>query len=247
MKYLFSLVVLSLLWQCSSPQHQSSGHKDHFSYSTQSEWGKVCTTGKKQSPIDIDTKKSKKNPKLNLNFSNSEIQFLSIANLGHTIQANVKSGNNHLTIDGIKYDLLQFHVHTPSEHTWNQKSYDMEIHFVHKNAEGGLAVVGVFIEKSAKANDSLGWVWNELSKVSKSMDSTPINVTKKITDILPKDKKFYSYEGSLTTPPCSEGVRWFVLEKPIGQSEENIKKIENLIHKSARNVQPVNDRAIQSN
>lgn len=227
---------------------QEVKHEIHWGYQGEGapeNWGKLkpefalCGTGMSQSPIDMaKTYKTKLDA---IDFSYKETP-LKILNNGHAVQVNYEPGSS-VMIDGQQYELLQFHFHAPSEHTVNGAFYDMEMHLVHKNDKGELAVVGVFLKKG-KANKIIQVLWDNLpSEVNKENVVNDILVN--ASGLLPKDKKYYHYYGSLTTPPCSEGVNWSVLKAPIEVSEEQIQKFQALMgFANNRPVLPVNKRFV---
>lgn len=137
---------------------------------------------------------------------------------------------------------MQFHFHTPSEHTVGGKSYGNEMHLVHKNDKNELAVVGVLIEEGAE-NAAYKAIWSNLPAKAneKKSDGVEINAS----ELLPKDKKYFTYSGSLTTPPCSENVRWIVLTSPVQMSEGQISGIHRIMHKNNRPVQKMHDRSLK--
>lgn len=214
-------------------------------------WGKLdpdfslCQEGKHQSPIDIAKTLPATLPKLHADFSPAKLQIVHhehIAdeiNNGHTIQVNYSEGDT-LTIGDTTYELIQFHFHSPSEHTVKGKYYPMEMHFVHKSASGGLAVVGVFIEKGAH-NAAFDPIWANLPK-QQGVVSHYEHVQVNVDDLLPHSTKSYRYDGSLTTPPCSEGVKWIVMQSPIQLSAAQIKTFTSLIKANNRPVQPLHHR-----
>jgi len=166
---------------------------------------------------------------------------LEILNNGHTIQVNRAAGSS-ITVGGEKYELLQFHFHTPSENTVNDTAFPIEMHLVHKNARGELAVVGVFSRAGGK-NAVLEKAWEHMPRKAgdkKMITSVSINAA----DLLPADRGYYSFKGSLTTPPCSEGVKWMVLKTPTEVSGEQIKQFTGVIGTNARPVQPIHARTL---
>lgn len=178
----------------------------------------------------------------------AEIRFgyksspLKIVNNGHTIQVNIAAGSS-ATIDGDAYQLLQFHFHTPSEHNARGGSFPMEVHLVHKNAAGQLAVVGVFM-KEGEHNDFIQNIWNSMPAHEGTVDvDTAINAE----TLLPREHEFFRYAGSLTTPPCSEGVKWSVMNHPIEISAAQIAQFRGVFALNARPVQPLNGRPISTN
>jgi len=164
---------------------------------------------------------------------------LRIINNGYTIQVNTPP-DNRLLIAGKAYALQQFHFHHPSEHLLAGKAFDLECHFVHKATDGGLAVLGVFIRPGA-ANASLTPVWQAMPTAA-GPEKTVSGVTVDIAGLLPKQRAYYRYFGSLTTPPCSEGIVWTVFQSPVHASPEQIRHFAALFPMNARPVQRVNWR-----
>ncbi len=219
----------------------------HWSYGgagNPTQWGQLnsefslCELGRDQSPININD--AVKGSPANIEF-NYKPTPLSVVNNGNTIQVNYQPGST-IKINGEEYELLQFHFHTPSEHTINGKASALEMHLVHRNAKKQLAVVGIMMEKGA-ANQLIEQIWQHIPTVGKTniVKSSMINAA----NLLPNNKTFFSYSGSLTTPPCSESVKWNVLTKPIQVSEEQIEAFQSLYQVNARPVQPVNGRRIE--
>ena len=214
-------------------------------------WGKLdpdfslCEAGQKQSPIDIGKTSPATLPKLRADFSPAKLQIVhhehvaDEINNGHTIQVNYSEGDT-LTIGDTNYELIQFHFHSPSEHTVHGKHYPMEMHFVHKSPSGTLAVVGVFIEQGAH-NKAFDPIWENLPK-QKGVESHFEHVHVDVDNLLPHSHKSYRYDGSLTTPPCSEGVKWIVMKSPIHLSKEQIKTFTAIIKENNRPVQPLHHR-----
>jgi carbonic anhydrase len=172
-----------------------------WGYTNPESWGdlspeyQLCKTGSQQSPIDL-------NHGITADLSSIEVNYTStpskILNNGHTIQVNVEPGNT-LTLDGVSFELVQFHFHHPSEHTVAGQSYPLEVHFVHKGEAGDLAVLGVFL-KEGKENRVLKSLWEALPTTKHSQ--APITGSVKMTDLLPTSRSTYRYFGSLTTPPA---------------------------------------------
>jgi carbonic anhydrase len=165
-----------------------------------------------------------------------------VVNNGHTIKASYAAGGS-ITVAGHTYNLLQFHFHTPSENNIEGKSFPMEAHLVHADDTGNLAVVAVMFTKGAP-NSVVEKVWVVMpsragEKVEKA--GTQINVM----DMLPPNKDHYRFNGSLTTPPCSEGVVWMVLKDAAEASKEQVEKFSHIMHHDTnRPVQPVNARPV---
>jgi len=169
----------------------------------------------KQTPIDIPAGKAVRAILPRLSFRYEDVP-LEVENTGHVVEVPYEAGSSVRigTSPTDKYDLVQFHFHAPSEHTVDGKPYDAELHLVHSNVLGELTVVGVFLTKSASA---VPGIYDEIvSNAPLTVGSNHV-AGKRINahDLLPHDHGFYTYTGSLTTPPCTESVRWFVLEKPV--------------------------------
>lgn len=241
-----SSFVLSLLAPITATAEQ--GHAPHWEYVGKEgpeRWGEItpefekCKTGKSQSPIDFVAGKPEKLKPIQFDYKAAPI---AIVNNGHTIQVNVPKGSS-ITVGGKKYELLQFHFHSPSEHKMSGKSGDMEVHLVHKNAEGELAVVGIFMN-AGKENSLVKVVWNNLpAEVGK--EKSVEQVTLNPADFLPAKKTYLNYPGSLTTPPCSEGVNWMVMKESIEVSRSQVEKFISIFPMTARPVQPLHERSIK--
>lgn len=208
-------------------------------------WSELCVdfttcSGKVQSPINITG--AVEDAALPVIAQTYAATATHIVNKGHTIQFDFDGGSS-IVVNGEKYDLLQFHTHTHSEHELNGVSKPMEIHFVHKNAATGkLAVIGVFVEEGTE-NSVLEHFVDHLpaTKDAKYEAADTFNAL----DLMPADKSYFTYSGSLTTPPCSEIVTWFVLEHPIQASSAQIHDFEALEHENARPVQALEGRTIK--
>ena len=166
---------------------------------------------------------------------------IELVNNGHTIQFNFSKGST-LKWNGEKYDLLQFHFHTRSEHTISEKHFPMELHLVHKSETGGLAVIGVFF-KEGKENSLLEQFINNLPSEANQVfsDEAEINAA----DLISPNAGYFTYSGSLTTPPCSQIVNWIVLKENLEASQRQIKKIQEIMGENFRPTQAVNGREIK--
>lgn len=199
----------------------------------------LCKDGKAQSPINIVTTQAAKAALTPIGIG-YQATAGEVINNGHTIQVNLNDAGN-ASFGHSPYKLLQFHFHSPSEEQIDGKHFPMVAHFVHKNAEGKLAVVAVLF-KQGKENTALKAVFNQLpahegDKVAlASIDPAAV---------LPESLDYYGFEGSLTTPPCSEGVRWQVLKTPMELSAAQISAFKKLYKMNARPVQPLHGRKIQ--
>lgn len=222
----------------------------HWSYAgagAPEHWGELksefatCATGTHQSPIDISGVTVAAQPELIVDYKDAP---LAIANNGHTIQVNYPAGST-LTIDGKSYQLAQFHFHSPSEHTLGGKSSAMVAHLVHKNEQGELAVIESRLDPGAD-HSVIGKIWQHLPAAGQQLDVADATINAK--DVLPRNlARYFSYDGSLTTPPCSENVKWFVLAETTLISEAQVETFRQSFPLSVRPVQPINGRAVIAN
>jgi len=201
----------------------------------------ACGLGKMQSPIDIRDADAKKSdlPAIAFDYKPSPLKII---DNGHTVQVNYAPGS-FITVQGKQYELQQFHFHKPSEEKINGKAHAMVAHLVHKNAEGNLAVVAVLLDEGG-ANPTIATVWKHLPKEKEKEIS--VKTTVDAARLLPGDKGYYTFQGSLTTPPCSEGVRWFVLKTPVKIADSEIAAFGELYPMNARPTQSRNGRAIEA-
>ena len=210
-------------------------------------WGSLkpefakCATGERQSPIDI-----RGGVKVDLDpiqFDYRPTGFRVIDN-GHTVQVNLGSGNS-IEVLGRRYELLQFHFHRPSEERIDGRQFDMVAHLVHKDAEGRLAVVAVLLDRGT-GHPLVQTVWNNLPL--EKGEEVAASVALDLNNLLPQDRRYFTYMGSLTTPPCSEGVLWMVLRQPVPISPEQVGIFSRLYPMNARPIQSASGRLIkQSN
>jgi carbonic anhydrase len=200
----------------------------------------TCKNGNAQSPVDLPDAVDLGSKDLAIDYKDSP---LVLVNNGLTLRADYAPGST-ITLDGQPYDLLQFHFHTPSEHLIAEKPYAMELHLVHRNPAGVLAVIGVFIEQGQQ-NPIVQKIWDVMPDqpdTEKAVRELTVNADR----LLPKHRTFYRYQGSLTTPPCSEGVEWIVMREPIALSVAQIDRFQQLFDPNARPVQPMNQRQLRS-
>ena len=205
------------------------------------EW-KTCSLGQEQSPVDITySRESSALGPIKFNWGTTPLK---IKNNGHTLQVNYAPGSS-IRVNGVNYQLLQFHFHAPSEHTIGRKAAEMEAHFVHVSDQGVLAVIGILMRGGSEnrvLKKILHYAPGEGVEVTVAGESINGN------ELLPKDRDYYNYAGSLTTPPCSEGVRWHVLKDSVSVGTGQASEFEHLFHGStARPVQPLNNRRILRN
>ncbi len=210
-------------------------------------WGRlkpdfnVCAIGKRQSPINIEEASTLRGPAEPIQFDYTPSNA-SVVNNGHTIQVDV-AGDNSITVRGSNYKLLQFHFHHPSEERVNDRSFAMVAHLVHRNAEGQLAVVAVLLEPGA-ANSMVNKVWTYMPLDAGDRVRMPGGLVE-MSEMLPRDQRYYQFIGSLTTPPCTEGVLWMVLKQPVTISREQLRLFRQLFPNNARPLQAVNGRAVR--
>nr|WP_298522738.1 carbonic anhydrase family protein [uncultured Halomonas sp.] len=164
-----------------------------------------------------------------------------ILNNGHTVQVNYAPGST-IEVDDTSFELKQFHFHAPAENQLDGKSYPMEVHFVHVSDEGELAVVAVMFEEGA-ANEGVEQAWSNMPE--QVGDENELSSSLSAEAILPSDQDYYRFNGSLTTPPCTEGVRWLVMKQPVTASEKQIERFADVLHEpNNRPLQPVNARPV---
>jgi carbonic anhydrase len=199
----------------------------------------ACKLGKVQSPIDIRGAKMADLPAIEFSYQASPLHLI---NNGHTIQVNVPPGS-FITVGGKRFDLLQFHFHHPSETKLGGQAFPLELHLVHKDADGRLAVVGVLLA-DGKANPTLAGIFKYIPK-EKEKDTAPDGATVDPSGLLPTNRAYYTFPGSLTTPPCSEDVTWFVLRTPVRVSKHEVNAFAAEYPLNARPDQPLNGRAVQ--
>ncbi len=235
--------MLELAHSDSAAQHRHI----HWSYEGEGgpeNWSKLdpkntaCAIGQRQSPIDI-----REGIKVDLEpvqFDYRPSSFRIIDN-GHTVQVNV--GDSSITLTGKTYELVQFHFHRPSEEKVNGRNFDMVAHLVHKADDGALAVVAVLMERGEE-NPFIQLLWNNMP-LEKNIAVSPPTPTINPSSLLPASRNYYTYMGSLTTPPCTEGVLWLVMKQPVQVSGDQIAIFSRLYRHNARPIQPARDRLIK--
>ncbi len=233
-------------------KHMEKSKKDckdvHWTYEGEhgpEHWKDLCDGfadcgGKSQSPVDIQTGAVKKDQSLKAPEFHYGTTGIHIVNNGHTVQFNV-SGDNTVKLEGKDYKLLQFHYHALSEHTVDGKHYPLEVHFVHKHNDKDFAVLGVMF-KEGKENELLKQYLNHFPG---GKGEIKLDGTIDLVSLFPSDLSYYRYEGSLTTPPCSEVVHWYVLKTPVEASKEQLEQFAAILKNNYRPVQPLNGRTIK--
>lgn len=233
-----------------SGENAGAEHAEHWDYQGSGgpeRWGRMkpefakCSSGTRQSPIDIRDGIKVELDAVQFDYKPSAFK---VVDNGHTIQVNVAPGNS-IEVMGQRFELVQFHFHRPSEERIDGKAFDMVAHLVHKTLEGRLAVVAVLLEKGS-AQPVVQSVWNNLplEKGDEIAARLPIDLNR----LLPTERGYFTYMGSLTTPPCSEGVLWMVMKQPVPMSGEQIDIFARLYPMNARPIQQASGRLIkQSN
>ncbi|RHW38365.1 carbonic anhydrase family protein [Lysinibacillus yapensis] len=206
----------------------------------------ACGRGELQSPINIEVKETidqaeaaKLADQISLNYDQA---IFAVENDGHTIEANATTAHNSIVIDNKEYKFTGMHFYSPSEHQLNGQYFDMEAHLYHESEEGDLVTIGLFIERGEE-NEVLAELWDEMpSSGSEAVRllKNPIN----LQFLLPEQKSVYQYMGSLTAPPCTEGVNWFIMEHPIEMSDEQIKRFNSIFVQNNRSIQQLNGRDV---
>lgn len=229
--------------------HEPAAMHSHIQWDYEGEgrpdnWAKLkpeyatCASGMRQSPIDIRDAIRVDQPAIDFAWRPSQFR---IVDNGQTLQVAV--GGSSLSLLGKSYELIQFHFHRPAEERINGRGFDMVAHFVHKSDDGRLAVVAVLIEKGMES-PFIETLWSYMP-LEKKEEVAPPNVVIDPASFLPADRSYYTYMGSLTTPPCTENVQWLVMKKPVQVSAEQIAIFSRLYRNNARPVQPTFGRLIK--
>jgi carbonic anhydrase len=238
----FALTLATALTSAQEP------HAPHWSYEGVSgppHWGDLspdysqCKIGQEQSPINIVNPSAATLPPINFHYSPSPLKLI---DNGHTIQVNYAPGS-YIVVGDKRYDLVQFHFHHPSEEAIDGKHYDLVIHLVHKNAEGRLAVVAVLFREGT-GNAAIEAMIDHLPAAKEQQVATDATIDAAM--LLPATRSYYTFGGSLTTPPCTEGVTWFVLQTPSTISSSELGTLARLYPNNVRPVQPLNARTIKA-
>jgi carbonic anhydrase len=227
--------------------HSAVAHAPHWDYQGEGgpqAWAQLknefatCATGKRQSPIDIRDGIKVQLDSVQFDYRASNFRVL---DNGHTVQVNVGPGN-FIEVTGKRFELQQFHFHRPSEERINGRLFDMVAHLVHKDIEGRLAVVAVLLDRG-NAQPLVQAIWNNLplEKGDEVIARLPLD----LNELLPTERSYYTYMGSLTTPPCSEGVLWMVMKTPVTISAEQIAIFSRLYPMNARPIQSASGRLIK--
>ncbi|MGR6861936.1 carbonic anhydrase [Aliivibrio salmonicida] len=233
MRHLIS--TLAVITALSASSFASASEWSYSGQTAPEHWHGTCQTGVNQSPIDItDAIESTLSP-IAFNYAQAG---KNIVNNGHTVQVNF-DGKQSIQVEGKIFNILQLHFHTPSENLIAGHSYPLEMHLVHSDKEGNLAVIGVMF-REGNVNTELAKIWQEMPTSGK------VNLTNKLNliNLLPTDQTYYRFNGSLTTPPCSEGVTWFVMKNPIAISSQQLTQFKALYDGNNRPTQEINARPV---
>ena len=239
---LSSMAICILLMTGCKKEEETTQHWDYEN----TDWATLGYTdcaGTVQTPIDIVTSQTIKTPLDELEFNYNPFN-ISIVDNGHTVQVNKGSSTNKLTVDGVTFEFQQFHYHTHSERAIDGSFNDMELHLVHKDpVTGNLAVVAVFVKGTGnQENPFLNKYFSEFP--AEQMKEVATNTTINLDDILPIQRGYYTYTGSLTTPPCTQGLRWIVMKEAVNASVQQISNFEARHEVNARPIQPLNNRFV---
>jgi carbonic anhydrase len=245
MKNILSTSLIILLSATGFAQADSS--KPHWGYSGHEgpeHWGELdasyaaCANGKNQSPINLSNFVEAELEPLGFDYGSQSSEIL---NNGHTVQVNFTPGST-LVVDGRTFELKQVHFHTPSENVIDGKPYAMEAHFVHADPQGNLAVVAVMFDQGTE-HAVLAKLWSEMPE--KAGDKHPLVNKTRGDALMPGSRDYFRFAGSLTTPPCTEGVIWLVMKEALTASKEQIARFAQVMHHpNNRPVQPLNGRMV---
>jgi len=246
MKYLVTLLCLVFISMGPARAADSQVHWEYEGEEGPEHWGELsadfsaCSDGRNQSPVDLVASFHVDLPELVFNYNGTPLRE---TNTGHTIQLTVRPGMLlEIPEHNRKVELQQVHFHSPSEHTIDGRHYPMEIHAVHAGSKGFLTVVGIMVE-DGEENPMLNRIWSFMPEQAGETTEAPVSVLE--AGVLPPTREYFSYNGSLTTPPCTEGVEWIVLRHPLTASNEQIERFKERVgSKTNRPVQPHNARVI---
>jgi carbonic anhydrase len=240
-----SLCVVIIAWAPAFGQNHESGPE--FGYAGAegpNAWGDLspmylaCKQGHAQSPIDIRDARKEALPPIQFHYVDAPLKII---NNGHSVQVSYAPGS-WISVGGHKYELRQFHFHHPSEEHINGKGFDLSLHLVHADSKGKLAVVAVLL-KIGSPNEAVRRIFDNLPQTpgeEQEIAGAPIDASA----FLPPSLGYYTFEGSLTTPPCTEGITWFVLKTPEEVSSDEIAAFAKLYPYDARPIQPTEGRTI---
>jgi carbonic anhydrase len=241
------LLSISALWatRMIAQEHEAQHHWSYDGETGPTHWGDLsaefapCKSGHRQSPIDISTTQKADLPAIQFDYKNTPLHII---DNGHTIMINYAAGSS-IQVGDKRYELKQFHFHRPSEERIKGKRSEMEVHLVHAAQDGSVAVVAILLQQGHD-NSLIDELWADVPKEKekeRSLDNVQINVA----TLLPADRGYYMFPGSLTTPPCTENVTWYVLKHPVTVSAAEIREYSKLYRDDARPTQPLYNRVVQ--
>lgn len=239
-----AIIGCALVLAAAAAQEHPAHTWDYGQLHGPSHWGELepefaqCMSGHHQSPIDIRNPQRADLPPIQFDYKPSP---LDIIDNGHTIMINYAPGS-FISVGDRKYELKQFHFHRPSEEEINGKAYAMTVHLVHADPQGKLAVVAVLLQQG-EDNPLVRELWSDLPK-EKDKEEHFNNIQINVASLLPADHGYYTFDGSLTTPPCSEGVTWYVLKHPVTVTAAEIEQFSKLYRHNVRPTQPLYDRVV---
>ncbi len=239
--------LVATLAGCTHPATPAPASTPHWGYEAAggpAHWAEIAPAcaGSVQSPINLWSSTLHQGDKAHLKLDYVPVHF-NVSNNGHTVQANpIDAAESGIVLDGERFTLKQFHVHTPSEHQIDGHAHDMELHLVHASASGKTAVVGVFFD-TGNHNEALDELFTDIPGVLAAAGST-ITLDKRIDPaaLLPSHGQIARYTGSLTTPPCTEGVLWNLELQPMQLSAVQLQALRSVYPHNNRPVQPFNGR-----
>jgi len=196
----------------------------------------LCSDGTSQSPVGIDYTTITAMPPLTIRYGDMKTR---IERKEHTLVIDTQ-GRNTLSVDGHSYRLTQIRIHTPSEHSRQGHTYPIELHFIHHDSKGRIMIAAVFIETGAGNQTLQQFIDNAPHK-----KDIVVNLSFDPASLLPVDKGYFAYTGSLSWPPCTEGVEWRIFKTPITATKEQLDALEKLISRNARTLQPLYMRTIR--
>jgi carbonic anhydrase len=247
----FVAVVVPAIWFPASSRAQWTTPWSYEGPAGPDHWGDLdpayaaCKSGHEQSPVDIRDAASTDLPALRFDYHSGPLKYL--INNGYTIRENYHDApgtGNVLTVDGKRYHLTQFHFHHPSEEWVDGKPYEMEAHLMHEAADGAVAGVTVFL-KAGRPNATVERMWDHMpTTAGKEQEIAGVEINP--ANLLPGNAAYYTYQGSLTAPPCSESVAWFVLKTPVEVSSAEISAFAKLYPHDVRPIHPLNGRLVQA-
>jgi carbonic anhydrase len=246
----FALLAVAAVFVPPGPRAQWKTHWTYEGPTGAEHWGDLdpdyvaCKVGKEQSPIDIRNAVKAELPAIRFEYKSGPLKYL--INNGYTIRVNyhdAPGSGNFLIVGDKRYQLTQFHFHRPSEEYIHGKPYDMVAHFMHQASDGTVVGVAVLL-KAGSANATIQQLWEHMPKTeSKEEEIAEVEINP--AGLLPHDTAYYTYIGSLTAPPCTEEVTWFVLKTPVDISAEQISAFAKLYPHDVRPLQPLNGRVVK--